>query len=144
MALYLSVVIGALVVGFDDESHDQVRLVWGTGISLGLAHILAFRLSVTFVRERGRPTREDAWATLVVAVAVVGVCSVVSVPLLIWGRNGSAASTLAQAVLLGIVAATAIGSELRAGATWPRAVAFAMASMAGAVALVILKDALTH
>jgi hypothetical protein len=82
IGVYLSVVLTALMLGFEDSLDEggELLLIWGTSIGLTLAHVFAFRVASTY--EHGisftsgwRPVR----AMLVVAV-VVGV--VASIPYL--------------------------------------------------------------
>jgi hypothetical protein len=53
IAVYLSVVLAALILGFEDslDVPGELLLIWGTSIGLTLAHVFAFRLAL--VEEHG-------------------------------------------------------------------------------------------
>jgi len=79
IAVYLSVVLTALMLGFEDSLNEggELLLIWGTSIGLALAHVFAFRLALVYelgisFKTGWRPIR----AMLLVAVGVGVVASI--------------------------------------------------------------------
>lgn len=83
MALYLSIVLGAVLAGGEDNHSNHVRLLWGTGVGLGVAHTFAFRLAAGFTRPNSKTTRDDKLVVGSIVAAVALVCGIASIPFLL-------------------------------------------------------------
>lgn len=144
MSLYLAIVLLAVLVGFggDDDWVDEVALIWGTAIGLGIAHLFAYRLTAVFAAG-GRPVAEDYWAALGIAVAVVATATLATVPYLIWGDTADA-STGSSVVLMGLIGLAGYRSVRHAGASTPRALLYTAMVLVGAAMVVLVKFSLTH
>lgn len=144
MGLYLAIVLLAVLIGFggDGTRDDELTVLWGTAIGLGIAHLFAVRLTAMFAAG-GKPTAEDGWAALGIAVAVVVVTTIATIPYLI-NPETLAASTASSVLLLGVIGVTAFGSARRAEADRRASWAFTLLTVGIAVIVVAVKYALAH
>ncbi len=80
--MYLSVVLTALMLGFEDSLTEgwELLLIWGTSIGLTLAHVFAFRVALVY--EHGIPFTIGWRPIRAMFLVAVGVGVVASIPYL--------------------------------------------------------------
>jgi len=144
MALYLAIVLLAVHLALGDETDkaEDLALIWGTSVGLGLAHLFAYDLTAIFAG-RGRMTREDALGAWGIAAAAVFTAIAASVPYLLFDDPADA-STGSALVLLGLITVTAYSSGRRAGANRSRAFVLTLVAVGVALVVVVIKHSLTH
>lgn len=140
MAFYVTVVLIAALIAFDDERRlPALGLVWGTTVGLTLAHLFAFDLASRLVRgdEVGGHQESLASAQLTGATAV-GI--VASIPVLLVSDEAvvDAMRFVLSAVLA--VAAFAIGKNAGAGTT--RSSVFALLVLVSGTTVALVKNLL--
>lgn len=144
MALYLAIVLLGLLIGFGGglSEREELLLLWGTSVGLALAHLFAFRLTHAFAKG-WEVTAEGARAVLGVAVAVVGITGIASLPYLLDITNLDSAD-VATALLMGVIGVTGYASARRSGAKPLPAIVFAAAILLVAAVVVTIKYTLSH
>jgi len=144
MVLYLAIVLLALLAGFgwEEGAAHQVRLIWGTSIGLGLAHLFAFRMTAVMAAG-GRPTGEDYRSILGMAGAVLATSAIATVPYFVLSDPVNA-NTGASLVLLMLIGLAGYGSARRADATVPRSLLYTGIVLSVAVVVVAIKIFFTH
>jgi hypothetical protein len=142
MGLYITI---SLLAVLSAQPHGDVTtvaaltVVWGTTLGLTLAHWLAFRLTARLFAGAGLSSH-DRMAMTGQAVAALGVAAVASLPLLLGASSGLA---LARSLLAGLVGLFAFGTARRHGATFGRALTYAVVVVVIALAVAIGKYLLT-
>jgi hypothetical protein len=142
MALYVSICLMAslIVIPESAESHTTVmELIWGVTLGLALAHWFAFRVSSRMVGA-GKIRSADielGGAQLLGAAAVAGVVSVGVLVLPDYAELEGA-----EFILAGLIALIGFGVARGAGASRFRAVVYALAVLACALIIAVLKNAL--
>lgn len=131
--------LAALTAGNDHDPHgklDVLVIVWGTTVGLGLAHWFALTLSVRLVTtaDVGYTPIQMLWAQ--VAMALVLAVAASAVVLLVPLEADRLGARTAAALFIGVL----VGTERRlAGASWPRAVGWALGAVAVAMTIATLK-----
>jgi len=145
LSLYLSIVLLTVLVGFGGGGtrSEEVALLWGTAVGLGLAHFFAFRMTRNFAEGRTLPTREDGWVALGVAAAIVITCGLSTIPYLLV-PDTLEASTAASVLLLGMIGLTGYASVHRQGGSVQQAVIGALVAGLIAAVVVMIKYTLAH
>jgi hypothetical protein len=143
MALYVSVCLLAALTAVeeraDPEHVDVLVLVWGTTVGLALAHWFAFRLSARLVAAGRLPRREAAIAGAQVAGALA-VATLATAPVIV--LPATAELDVVRLVLAGFVAAVAVAVARSGGASTARSLVYAVAVLATAAAVALLKNVL--
>ena len=144
MVMYLAIVILAvhLARGDDATASEDVALIWGTAVGLGLAHLFAYDLAAVFAQKSGI-TREELLSSLGMVAAVVATSVVAILPYLFIGDTDDAA-TMSSAALGGLIGLTAYSAARRVGANRSRALLMTFAAVGLAAAVVVVKFLLTH
>jgi len=142
MVLYLAIVLLSVHLARADDASkaEDLALLWGTAVGLGLAHLFAYDL--TAVVAEGRLTRDDAFAGAGQIIAVVLTAFLASVPYFF--TDAADASSASSAILFGLISVTAYRSARKAGANHLGASLFTIAIAVVAVVVVIIKYSLTH
>ena len=80
IGVYLSVVLAALMLSFEDSLTEggELLLIWGTSIGLTLAHVFAFRVALVY--EHGIPFTIGWRPIRAMFLVAVGVGVVASIP----------------------------------------------------------------
>jgi hypothetical protein len=142
MVLYLAIVLLSVHLARADDASkaEDLALIWGTAVGLGLAHLFAYDL--TAVLAEGRATSEDLLAGAGQIIAAVLTAFLASIPYLL--TDAADASSVSSLILLGLISMTAYLSARKAGANHPGALLFTVVIVAVAVVVVIIKYSLTH
>ena len=144
MVLYLAIVLLSVHLARADDADkaEDIALLWGTAIGLGLAHLFAYDLTAIFA-DRGRMTRVDVLGAVGIAFAVVGTALVASLPY-VFIDEPEDASTASTVLLFGLICLTAFSSARRAGANKRWAAVFTVVAAVLAAVTVLIKYTLTH
>ena len=143
IAVYLSVVLIALMLSFEDalDEGGELLLIWGTSIGLTLAHIFAFR--VASIYEHGIPIT-SGWrpvrAMLLVAV-VMGVVASISYLEVFGLANPSVAARWILTVVIAVAAYLAARSR---GWSLAGRLAYSLIIVFVAASVSVVKYRLTH
>ena len=143
MALYACIVLAAEFVAVADRAADElttVGVIWGTALSIALAHVFAFNLAARHFGGGPLPpeTRRAAWAQLLAAAVVA---AILSVPFLFLSVGPAVdASGYLLAALIGV---TAYVASREAGATRLRSFVDGLIVLAIAMAIVSVKVGLS-
>lgn len=105
--------------------------------------VARLRLARILARAHPRPTIEDAESAAGMAVGVVVVASIATIPYLV-DLSTVAANRVASVLLFTVIGSTGFASVRRAGGSVGRAALFALIVVAVAVVVVSIKFALTH
>lgn len=143
MALYITISLLAVLAAVPDGDRSSIvvlGLIWGTATGLTLAHLLAFRLSARLV-SAGRLEPHERMAIGAQALASASVAALASLPLLL--AAGNAGLEVSRMLLAGFVGLCAYGAGRQSGGTRRRAVIYAAGTVAVAVAVALVKNALT-
>lgn len=143
MGLYLSLVLMALIVGFERSLDDggELLMIWGSSIGLALAHVLAFRIA--YVYEHGAAVGEG-WVSIgAMFVVAFGVAVAASVPYAI-APSDIKASSLATMVLMAVIGFGAYLAARSRGWSGLRGVGFVALILVVASSVSVIKYLLTH
>ncbi len=144
MALYVAIVILALLVGFGggDDWRDEVALIWGTAIGLTIAHLFAYELT-SIMAAGGKPEPEDYWGALGIGAAAVGIALLATIPY--WTlRDTGDASAAASVLLMAVIGIAGFFTARHAGATKMRSLLYTIVVLVLAAVVVAIKFTLTH
>jgi hypothetical protein len=143
IAVYLSVVLTALMLGFEDSLDEigELLLIWGTSIGLTLAHVFAFRVALVY--EKGisfttgwRPIR----AIFMVALAIGLVASIPYLGVL----DVDTPSVVARWILTVVVAVAAYFAAQSRGLSLAGRLAYSLLITFVAASVSVIKYLLTH
>ena len=144
MALYVAIcLLAALAVASQSElEHDTtvLKVIWGTTLGLALAHWFAFRLSSRLVAAGSiqRADAEIAAAQLAGSTVVAVLATVPAVAL-----DGEAELSVTRWVVAGFIALVGFFVARSSGDSKVRSAVYASATTAAAVAIVVIKNALS-
>lgn len=146
MAMYVAITLLAVMVAdlAKPSKWDDIWLLVGTTVGVVLAHLVAFRLGAQlFARDgRGRLNDADRLSSWGVVGAAVTVGAVAILPYLVLPADSAAVlTTILLALVVGLGAWVTARSN---GATHSKALVFAIAVTAIALAVALLKDYLSH
>ena len=143
MGLYVAIcLLGALIaLPTDQEDEAQViAIIWGVTVGLALAHWFAFRVSATLV-SAGRVHRHDLNAASAQLAGAASVALLASIPVLLTPHSAELESAeLTLAAFIGIVGYAVARSG---GASRVRSIVYAAIVLTAAVAIAIVKNALS-
>jgi len=143
IGVYLSIVLAALLLGFEDslDERRELLLIWGTSIGLTLAHILAFRTASIY--EHGT-SATSGWRPIRAMFLVAAVVAVLaSIPYL--EVFGLANPSVAAGWLLTVVVAVAAYLAARSrGLSMAGRVQYSLFIVLLAAAISVTKYLLTH
>jgi len=143
MGVYLSIVLIALIVSFENSLDDggEILLIWGSAVGLSLAHVFAFRLAQVF--EHGITVAEGWRSVAGMFFAAFGVALLASIPYAISFSSVSSASvsTWLLIAVVGTVGYLAAGSR---GWSLAGRLAYAVVMLLVAGSISIIKFFLTH
>jgi MYXO-CTERM domain-containing protein len=145
VALYLAIVLLALLLGLGEGSSSQGReviLIWEAAIGLGIAHLFAARLTA-IVASGGRLDAEELWVDFAVGVTVVAIAGVATLPYVVWTDTGDA-GTAAGVWLMGLIGVAAYAGTRRAGASRLRSLLLAALGLVSAASVVFIKYLISH
>ena len=138
MSLYTAIVLLAVLVGLGQgDRGDDLAVIWGVSIGLGLAHVFAFNVAAV-IAAGGEFTEENRSSTVAILGAVAVTAGVASAAYLFWEDAGSA-STVATEVLVVVMALSLYIDARLAGATNRRSLIFAATALAIALVVVGVK-----
>jgi hypothetical protein len=143
MGVYLSIVLIALIVSFENSLDDggEILLIWGSASGLALAHIFAFRLSQVF--EHGLAVAAGWRSVAGMIVAALGVAVLASTPYLVSFESVTSA-TVATWLLMGFVGSVGYLAAKSRGWSTLGSVAYAVGMLLIAGLISIIKYVLTH
>ena len=138
MSLYTAIVLLAVLVGLGQgDRGDDLAVIWGVSIGLGLAHVFAFNVAAV-IAAGGEFTDDDRSSTIGILGAVAGTAGVASAAYLFW-EDADSAST-AAAIVLAVVMGLSLYIDARsAGASNRRSLAFTATTLAVALVVVGVK-----
>ena len=135
MSLYTAIVLLAVLVGLGQgDRGDDLAVIWGVSVGLGLAHVFAFNVAAV-IAAGGEFTEENRLSSAAILGAVAVAAAVASMPYLFHADAG-AASTVATELLVAVMAVSLYVEARLAGATNRRSLILAAATVA--IALVVV------
>ena len=142
MALYVAICLLAALTAIPESggTHENaVGIIWGITVGLALAHWFAFRVSARLVGAGSiRPHDISSAGAQLAGAAAVALLATIPVVLL----PKSAELEVVALLLAVFVALVGFAVARGSGATWRRALVYALAVLVAAVAIVELKNRL--
>ena len=144
MSLYLAIVLLAVHLGLggDRQAGDDLGVIWGTSLGLGLAHVFAFSVTTLLV-SGGTPSDEDRETFRAIALAVLATAALASAPY-VFLSDADDASSASALVLWSMIGITVFGKARTEGAEPRRALVSTAITLVVATVVVVTKFVLTH
>jgi len=143
IGVYLSIVLAALIIGFEDSLDEggELLLIWGTSIGLTLAHILAFRTATVY--EHGISLTSGWRPVRAMTLVAVAVAALASIPYLeVWGLSNP--SVAARWVLTVVVAVAAYLAARSRGLSMAGRLQYLLIVVLLATSISVVKYMLAH
>ncbi len=144
IGLYLAIVLLAVHLGLggDRRAGEDLRLMLGTSLGLGVAHIFAFSVTA-MLASGGKFAARDRAAFVAIALTVVAIAVLESVPY-VFLSDADDASSASALVLWVVIGVTVYGRARGEGADARRAIVFTAITLVVAAGVVVTKFVLTH